>query len=300
MRRFLPLVGLMACWIPAQAEEQAPVIPRIDAEPLPGANGPVTVSEWLHQMKLGAYLNSISSDNADASRDPSIGGGSESVAYQVSFDGKLDWLYGKQRVEQSLLLRYGRIRAEHEDFEESTDLIDYDGAYKYLFKNPHYFYGGWGGDSVFTGPEPYNEAFDPVIAKVSAGYGQFYEGFQQLSSKFDARIGVRAQRHFGPRLDNNEDDVEVGPEFLARYERQPTNALSYFAQYEAFGEFEDMAHIQHLVTAGLDLLLAPYLTLRLAGRGYYESEPDDAPAGAPGYDEFSYRQETLLGFTFVY
>lgn len=301
MRNVAALAVLMAASLAAIAEERpAAQIPRITDPPAPDPNAGAASADWLKQIKLGAFLNSAVSQNATESRDPSLAGGHESTSYQLSFDGKLDWIYGKKRVEQALAMKYGRVRQDHEDWEENTDQIDYDGAYKYLFKQPHYWYGAWGGDTVFTGPDPYNEPFNPVLAKVSAGYGQMYENFQQLSGKFDARVGVRAQQRFGARLTGIEDDLEVGPEFVARYERQQTEALSYFTQYEAFSEFEDMAHVSNLITAGLDLLLAPYMTLRVAFRGYYEAEPEDAPDGSPGYDEFSYRQETLLGLTFVY
>jgi len=255
----------------------------------------IEAGDWIREIKLGAFFTNVSSQNAGASKDPSISGSHESTALLLTFDGKLDYIIDlNDRIDQTLLLRYGRLKQDRSDWIENSDLIDYDGSYKHLLAKPHFVYLAWGAETVFTGPEPEEHAFDPILAKVSTGYGQLYTNLLPLTDRLELRVGVRAQRRFGRLLTSQEEETEVGPEAFARYERKQTSALFYFVQYEAFSEFSDLGHVSHLVTAGLDLLLAPYLTLRLAGRGYYESEPEDAVSGV-GYDEFSYRQETLLG-----
>ena len=46
--------------------------------------------------------------------------------------------------------------------------------------------------------------------------------------------------------------------------------------------------------------LMAFLSLDLGLRLYYESEPDDAPDGAVGYDEVAVLQETLIGITYTF
>jgi hypothetical protein len=275
---------------------------QADAQPAPApAPKPDLFPETTQEFKIGAFLSTVATRNADESRDPSVAGAHDAIAWQLSFDGKHSiQLSADDRIEQILVARYGRIRQEGESFLENADLVDYDGTFKHFLREHHFLYGAVGADTVFTGPEPDEDAFDPVLAKVSVGYGQEYEDLLPQSDKLQARVGVRAQRRFGRHLSDREEEWEIGPEFVARYERKQTESLSYFLQYEAFSEFADLAHISNLMTAGLDLLLAPYLTVRLAARGYYEAEPEDAPVGSPGYDEFSYRQETLAGLTWAF
>src|SRR5207244_2102653 len=99
----------------------------------------------------------------------------------------------------------------------------------------------------------------------------------------EGRIGVRVQKRWGRHLTEVEEDVEVGPEAFLRYDATVKGWWTVFAQYEAFSEFSDLGHVVHLGTAGLDVQLAKYLTLRLAARAYYEQRPKEADRNDPAY-----------------
>ncbi|MFW5830235.1 MAG: DUF481 domain-containing protein, partial [Planctomycetota bacterium] len=153
-------------------------------------------------------------------------------------------------------------------------------------------------ETAFTGPEPDEDPFSPFLLKLSTGYGQEYLDLLPLSDRFAWRAGVRAQRRWGDGLSDHEREWEFGPEARVRYERQQTQRLSYHAQYDVFTEFNDLEHITHLLQGGMESQLTSLFTLTLTARAYYEGEPEDVDDGEAGYDEWSWRQETLLGLVY--
>jgi hypothetical protein len=217
----------------------------------------------------------------------------------MQLDLAASYLRDPWRVDNTLLVKYGRQRTAGVGWVENTDLVDYDTVASYTWRDPHFWYGAVGADTVVT-EDPGNGVFEPGTAKVSAGYGQRYEDLLPITDKLEFRLGVRAQRRWGNNLTNDLKEWEVGPEFIARYERRQTASLRYWLQYEAFAEFEDMAHVSNLVTAAFDLQVSRFLTVVLGGRAYYESQPKDAAAGTDVvYDDWSWRTETLIGLTFT-
>jgi len=259
-------------------------------------------SPWTAGLELGAFLSNVATANAEDSRDPTIAGTTESISYEVNATGELDWERGHHAVVQDLILKYGRLKEEDEAWTEKIDLIDYDGAYKYQWREPHFVYGAWGGDSVFTGVEPDEEPLDPFRAKASTGYGQRYREAEPVKWAFEWRAGVRAQKTWGRHLTDREREVEIGPEAFARYEAKHSDDLSYWVQYEAFSEFDDLGHVINLLTAGFNYRFTQALSLKLGLRAYYESEPDDLEDGESdaGFDEVSLVQDTLLGVSYSF
>lgn len=279
-------LGLLAAGGGVFAEEGA----AGDAPPEP-------VGPWTWKGSIGAFLSSTEVNNGETSRDASIAGTSDTVNWRLKFDGELDWSEGIWEVNQKLRLRYGRQKQDDESWEENSDQIDYDGVLEYKFQEPQYIYGAWGLDSVFTGVEPDEEPFDPATVKISAGYGQ-KRFFEEKKYMLEARVGVRAQRKFGRGLSDEEREVEIGPEGYLRHEGQPEEYVSYWLQYEIFSEFEDLGHISHLLTAGLEIRVVKYVRVDFDWRAFYESRPDDVDEDAPGYDELSWMQEALIGLTY--
>lgn len=253
-------------------------------------------SGWSHRAQIGGFFTSVTTRNTDDSRDASLSGASESISYLLNFDGALDWRRGDHSIEQMLVLKFGRQREQEQPWIESTDLIDYDGAYKYHLEDPHFLYGGWGADSVFTGSEPDKEPLDPFTAKISVGYGQAFS-WAEPERSWEWRVGARAQKRWARNLDQEDREIETGIEFVTRYEAAPIEDLTWWIEYEAFSEFEDLGHITNLLTANFNYKLFKYLTLKLALRAFYETEPENAETEV-GYDELSWRQETLLGITY--
>lgn len=311
----IPLVGLMAAEAgpdeapenePA-AQEEAAAAEGDEAGAEDGADEADAAAEpapepeptgWQFNGTVGAFLNSTATDNAESSRDSTIAGSNENTAFNLKLD--LNWLKeeGDWRYTHDFKARYGETREDGQDWEESDDEVRYDGRVDYILQEPSFIYGAWGFESVFTGAEPDKEYFDPFLIKASVGYGQRYEpaGFEK--SFWMWRAGVRAQREFGRGLGDEGREIETGWEFVTEYKATPKEDLSVNARLESFGEFEDSGHITNLLNAGVNYKLHEYLSMAFEWRLYYESEPEDAPAGAEGYDEFSWRQIALIGLLY--
>jgi len=275
-------------------------VAAVDA-PAPVADQPAR--EWTNTGKLGAFLSSIGNSNAATSNDPAIASTKEKLSYQIAIEDTLTWKRGDHGVVQSLVVKYGEQKQERQDFAEDTDQIDYDGAYSYLLGKPHFVYLSWGLDTNLTEPDPGDGWFEPGVAKIATGYGQRYENLLPKSDKLEFRLGVRGQQRYGRFTVGGvyENDFQVGPEFTARYERKHRDDLRYWIQFEAFGDFEDIAHVTNLLTAGLDLQVSKWLTVSLGLRAYYETEPDDVdPTLTDTYDSLSYRTEVLVGLTYLF
>ncbi|MBA3698364.1 MAG: DUF3078 domain-containing protein [Planctomycetes bacterium] len=304
--RLRPLVPLvLACATAFPLDQVVPVVPPA---PAPGAAAVVrmpAISDWTSSGRLGAYVANVATTNADTSRDTTIATTAESTSYLFTYEGQANWKSDKDSIDNLLKARYGRIRTNNQAWQENNDEIRYDGVYRRELVRPHFVYLGWGGESVFTGPDPRNYAFDPTTGKASTGYGQRYEDFLPDKNHCEGRIGVRAQKSWGPSVPPEDDDVETGIEAFLRYEHLLKRGdgdydVRFFAQYEGFAEFEDFSHITNLVTAGLTMQLTRYLAVELGLRAYYETTPERDEGTGIGYDEWSIRQDSLFGLTYFY
>ncbi|HYE05597.1 MAG TPA: DUF481 domain-containing protein [Planctomycetota bacterium] len=295
MHRHLLLLLAASVCTALVAAEPAPA-PALAPEPEPIEPPPL----WSSDGKAGAFLSSIITKDTTTSRDPSIAGANETLAYRLGLEAGLDYRAGTWSFDQDFLGKYGRTRDEGEEWIEDTDEVRYDAVGRYAVHVPHHLYvrGGW--ESVFTGPEPEEYPFEPGLLKAGFGYALLLENLLPEKDKLELRVGPALRKRYGRILTAYEKETETGLEGFFRYERTQNALLRYFVQYEAFAEFEDFAHVTHLVTAGLTAQLATYLTAELGLRAYYESEPEDAPAGSVGYDEWGVRQDTLLGLTYTW
>jgi hypothetical protein len=262
-------------------------------------------SRWRTAGRLGAYVASVATSNADTSRDTAVASTTESTSYLFTYEGRASWRSDQDSIDNLLKARYGRIRTENQTWQENNDELRYDGVYRREVLRPHFIYLGWGGESVFTGAEPDNDVFDPTTGKASTGYGQRYEDFLPDKNHCEGRIGVRAQQSWGPSVPLGDDDLETGIEAFLRYEHLLRRGggeydVRFFTQYEGFSEFEDMSHITNLVTAGLTMQLTRYLAVELGVRAYYETLPERDDGTGLGYDEWGVRQDSLFGFTFTH
>ena len=259
-----------------------------------GPTGP-----WSYSVSLGAFASNTASNNSAESRDPGISGSEDNYAYRIHVDASAAWSEGNHSVEQLLELRYGRSRNEGESWTEDSDEISYDASYNYALTDPHFIYAGWGADSQFTGPEPDEEPLDPLVAFISSGYGQTYSDLFPDTDKLLWRAGLRVQKRWGRGLSDEEREAQLGPEARIRYERtQFEEQLKWYVQYDIFGDFADLAHISHTFDAGLNLAVTDFISVKLTLKAYYESEPDDADDDSTGYDELSWKQESLVGITY--
>lgn len=286
------------------AETQPRMLPPVPGDGLPAVDAP---SHWSRKGVIGLFLSNTTTANADESRDATIVGTTSATAVSGKIDAGLEWRSGRNSTENLLKAEYGRIRQRDQEWAENKDEVRYDGVFRRVLERPSFLYVSWGFETVFVGPPPTNDAFQPFLAKGGTGYGQLYEDMLPEKDRFEWRIGARVQKRWGRYLSDSQDGVETGAEFFARYERQAIikrddQDLRYFAQYEAFSEFNDMGHVANLITAGLTYQLTRFLTLDLALRAYYETRPkeDREDRQESGFDQWSLRQDTMLGVAYTF
>jgi hypothetical protein len=308
--RHAALVFLGLALAPA-ATAEIPVLPDDLVPPVqvgmtrPAPPPPPRPSPWSSTGKASAQLINVSTGNADTSLDPTIRSTTTSTTYVVSFEGSLMWRVEPHSIEQLLKARWGRSNSDHQGFSENTDELRYDGIYRHAIGKPHYLYVAWGAETVFTGPPPSDYRLDPVTAKASSGYGQIYEDVLPVTSRLDGRLGARAQKSWGEFLTPEQRHWESGAEAFLRYEQTPFqhdgNMARVYAQYEGFAEFNDLAHITNLITAGATLQMLRYVAVDVRLRLYYETRPKESgDPTPPGYNQWSVRQETLVGLTYIW
>jgi len=238
------------------------------------------------------------SHTAESSRDPGIAGSTDSMIYKLSGEGSTVWKESQNRFEQKLELSYGQMKSQHSDgWEENTDNIFYTATYERTLSAPRFIYGNATGETVFTGKAPAHKPFDPTIGKLSTGYGHRYEGLLPEKDALVGRVGVYVRKRQDTLLPDTHTDVETGPEIYARYERRQNADVSYFAQIEGYAEFRDPQHVTQQAQAGLTVKVAKLLTVEFKVQAYYESLPTGSADGTPGYDEWSLRQEALIGLS---
>jgi hypothetical protein len=299
--RGLVLAGLLCGWAAVVCGDDGPAG---EAFAIPAQDG--GADQWAWKGRFGAFLNSTATSNAATSRDTTINGTTSSTAYLLTLDTTLGWKQDTASVDNALKARYGEVRQRHADWVENNDEIRYDGVVRRVFSKPWFHYLGWGAESVFTGPAPDNHPFDPTVAHSGAGLGQLYADFLPDRNHLEWRLGVRAQRRWGNGVPSDQDGIETGPEAFLRYEHDmiETGAKApharFFAQYEAFAEFNDVVHVINLVTGGLAMQLSRYLTAELGVRAYYESRPKEYDGTQTGYAQWGIRQDTLVGLTCLF
>ncbi len=279
----------------------------------------VVPSNWTNSGRLGLFLNNTVTKNGNESKDPTVSGATRSTAYLATAEGSAEWKENKHSVQNILKAKYGRTKTGDADWTETEDEIRYDGVYRYAFSAPHFGYGSWGAETVFTGlhdedltlpADDWSNKFDPILFKAAIGYGQLYENLWiPEKDRLEARLGARAQKRTGDFLSNEEKKVQTGIEAFLRYERTASAELKYFAQYEGFSEFNDLKHITNLVTAGMTIDFATIgkalggtkLTVELGLRAYYETKPKEfEDQSVPGYNVWSLKQDTLVGATYAF
>jgi len=297
-----PIQPLPAATNPTAVAPAAVILPAVPGVQIPPADVP---SHWKLTGRFGAFFSNVNTTNADTSLDPTISGTSTSTSFLATYDGQANWKEDKNSIDNLLKARYGRIRTQGQDWTENNDELRYDGVYRRELVEPHFIYLGWGAESVFTGPDPYNYAFDPTTGKVSAGYGQRYEDFIPDKNSLEFRLGARAQKKWGKSLGRTEKGIETGIEAFIRYEHLLKRGdgeydVRFFTQYEGFSEFNDLSHITNLITAGLTVQLTRYITIEMGIRAYYETRTKEDDRTLAGYNQWSIRQDSLFGLTYAY
>lgn len=283
----------------------APAPPKADAAPVVPKPAELP-SNWTFKGRLGAFLNNTSSDNAETSHDATINGTTSSTAYLLTLETALNWKSDADSVDNLLKARYGKVKQHGSNWIENNDEIRYDGVYRREISKPWFVYLGWGAESVFTGPDPYNYAFDPLTVRISGGFGNLYENFLPDKNRLEWRLGARVQKRWGQSLAEGKDRIETGAEAFLRYDHDmiepgaKTPLVRFFAQYEGFAEFSDMEHVTNLVTSGLAVQFSRYLSAEIGVRAFYETKPKEYDGTVPGYSQWSIRQDVLVGVTYLF
>jgi hypothetical protein len=253
---------------------------------------------WTWKLRLGAFLQSIASEGASESRDPTIASSADTTSYTLNGEFRPVWEGGDHRLEQRLDAEYGQVRGDDDrGWIENSDRLAYGLTYDRSIGRPHFLYGSGSALSVFTGDEPDREAFDPFIAKLSTGYGQRHVGLLPIEDSLVGRLGWFVSKRWEHGAAWYQTRLRTGPEVQLRYERKQSEDVSYFAQQDVFGDVRDPRHAALLSQAGVRVQVAKLISVEIRLRAYYESEPDEAEGSPAGYDAWSLRQEALIGLT---
>lgn len=294
-RRFLALSSLLIAWPTLSIGAQEAVAEAAEQPAAAEANP----SPWRHSLKLGAFVNQTAAHNQETSRDPNIRSSSDAMSYRLSLDGGIDWIQGPNELQQTLRLRYGRVKEELSAWSTNSDEIRYDILGLHVLSEPHFLYVSGRVQTVFEEPAPESGALTPGLAFISAGYGQRYKNiFLPTEDAFQATAGVRAQRRWGSRLSSKEKDVDVGFEARVKYENTIREGLEWRFEMESFAPFDDLGHLTTWSEIGLDVQLTDLIIASMSARAYYETKPKDSTSGS-GYDRLSLRQEALIGITWT-
>jgi hypothetical protein len=252
-------------------------------------------SPWSWDLKLGAFLQNVASHNAADSRDTAIAGATDSVAYKFTGDGMLLWKGERHRFEQRLNTEYGRIRNQGQDWAKNADYIRYVATAERSLGAPHFLYLNGQAETSFKGPPPDEHPATPLVGKLSAGYGQRFEGLLPLSDALTWRLGAYVRKRWERGGTPAATEVETGPEQYLRYERRQSDDVSYYLQQETTGEATDLRHVVESVEAGISARVARALVMQMRFRAYFEARPSEAADDVPGYDQWSLREEAMIG-----
>ena len=282
----------------------APAIAPQPAPPVPEGKSSVPDSSklgWSHTGRIGNFINNIATSNGNAdSPDPVIKSTSNSVNYLLALDTTLTWQGLEDSIDQHLLLKYGASKQPGQPWLKNNDDILYQGVFRRGLGKPAFVYGSWGFETVFAGPDPDNRALDPFQAHASVGYGQLYENLGSDKDRLEWRLGVRAQKYWGSQLADQQGLFLVGPELFIRYEREVNKSLRFFIETDDYGQFTDPGHTVVLATAGVAAKLNAYVTAEINFRTYHESGPKSAAVGAPGYNQWFYKEDALIGLAITF
>ncbi len=272
---------------PGPEQPQPPPVP-----PTPETTG------WTHEVRPGAFVTAIyTSPDSNEAPDPAIRGTTGTLTYRLVLDAGLAWRSDSSAVDQTLHAVYGETRVRGAEWAEGDDDLRYDGVYRHDLTKPTFAYRGWGAETSFTAPGDREDLLDPIRVYGSWGIGQLYRNLFPKTDSLEVRVGVRIQKSWGPYISAHQNDLLVGPELIGRYERVIDENRRFFIAYEGWGDFGDLGHYAHLITAGASMHFTTHIAVDLALRAYYESRPRDVETTVAGYNRMFIRQDCVLGVT---
>ncbi|MFH1378365.1 MAG: DUF481 domain-containing protein [Planctomycetota bacterium] len=276
-------------------------VPDVSSTVKPAAE-PIAASKWTIKNRASAYVTQAAVDNADISNDPKIGGQISSWAYSVSFEHSSQYAGETIGLENTLLLIFGQQETRgYDEFgerliirSEIEDQIKIDLLQTYnVFSKPHEVYTSESFETAFTGQDPNEIPADdetdylhPQLLKLAFGYRT------ELATDLLARFGLRYQ----DVIDDETSDPVTGVEIIFDYTRQFTERCDYVGRFEIFSELSDIKHIAYRFENKLNCKIMSALTLELSWLFYYETNPNDIPAGKEEfYNSLSWMQTAKLG-----
>jgi hypothetical protein len=321
--RFSMLLLAAGVTVAAEPSVVPPTAAAADAAPGP----------WTWKGDLGAFFQNTAAGNAENSRDTVINGTGSSLNYLLKGEGELLWKRDIHELKQAALAAYGRTRDSDGSWTENRDEVWYEITLYQMWTPIHFTYESGKVESMFSGPDETRTLIDPDLlplygqllgpswssawentyiedgdpfntglVKASAGYGQRHTDLLlPEKDKLEAKVGVRVQKRWGPQFTPEEKESKVGLEWSLLYENQLRKEIFWSFLYEGFAPFDDLGNISNLFQAKLKIDVTTYVAVELTARAYYETTPDGVKNQTEdGYDEWSWRQESLIGLTYKF
>jgi hypothetical protein len=270
------------------------------------AYGQKDTSYWKKALQTGINLNQASfSDNWK-------GGGNNSIAIGLFFNGKVDYLKDRVSFNSDLQLQYGIIKNAGQSQRKNIDRIFFDSKLGYNFAKNCNFYLSLNYLSqfdigyIYTKDSVGNEIKTTISKFMSPGYLTEAIGIEwKPKPYFWLRMGAGTIRQtfvldtalhnadaknygvpIGKKMRN-----ELAFQLIASFDKDIVKNLNLKLRYSAFAGYEDLKAIDNRIDLTLTAKINKYINVNLSGIGLYDQDQDY---------KFQYSEAIAIGFLYTF
>ncbi len=244
---------------------------------------------WRNKLEAGINLNQGSfSDNWK-------GGGVNSIAFGLSFNGRLAYRRNRFSWTVKTQLRYGIVKNAQQALRKSSDRLFFDAKAGYLISTRWQWFGSFNVLSQFgpgynyitlpSGQEQANQIsniFAPGYLTESFGLG--YEptddfnlqlGLLTVRQTFvtDPTVQLYVPQNYGVPL-NRTSRTEVAFQLVANYDHDEANNINLNFRYQLFADYRDLAATDHRLDLTITGKINKVVNANLNGVVLYDQDQD--------------------------
>jgi hypothetical protein len=263
-------------------------------------------SYWKKTFQTGLNLNQASfSDNWK-------GGGANSMALGLFFNGKIDYLKSKISFNNDLQLQYGILKNAEQSTRKNIDRIFLDSKLGYKISKSWNLYVSVNYLSQFDlgytyGKDSLGEETKTVISKfMSPAYLSEAIGLEwKPKPYFWLRMGTGTLRHtfvmdtsihnadpknYGVPIGKTVRN-EIAFQLIANFDKDIMKNVNLKLRYSAFAGYEDLEAIDNRIDLTLTAKINKYINVNLSAIGLYDQDQDY---------EFQYSEAIAIGFLYTF